>query len=162
MSGLLIIERFVIESLNKRERTLHELVKDTGLEIGIVKNILSNLKMRNIICFKDSVYSLNLQTKDRWLNQINSSQNRCEEIKELFTSLVNEYFNKEQREAELKYKKVFLTKQEEAVLGIYLDKVDSYLNEISKKKRVKNTKEQKIFVWGSANYGKMMDSYIYS
>ena len=45
--GLLLIERFIIESLSKKDMNIQELAIQTKLDHGLLLNILPNLMMRN-------------------------------------------------------------------------------------------------------------------
>ena len=60
MNGLLIIERIVLESLEKREKVLSDLVLDTKLDHNLVKNIVYHLINRGIVKIESGgIYSLN-------------------------------------------------------------------------------------------------------
>ena len=90
--GLLIIERIIVESLSKKERNLQEIIIDTNLEHSLLLNILPNLIMKNIVRYNRGIYSLDKENCFQWLNEVNKDDHVKEEAKELFISLVNQYF----------------------------------------------------------------------
>lgn len=123
--GLLMIERIVIESLAKKEKNIQEIEIDTNLAHGLLLNILPNLLMRNMVKYKNGTYSLDKEQCFVWLNEVNKKENIKEEAKEIFTSLVNQYFKKRfssatQAGAQLKIQKMWLTRDEEIILKSHM------------------------------------------
>ena len=93
--GLLIIERIIIESLSKKERNMQEIVHDTNLDQALLLNVLPNLLMKNMVRYTRGTYSIEKENCFQWLKEINETDNIKEEAKELFISLVNQYFKKD-------------------------------------------------------------------
>jgi hypothetical protein len=167
--GLLIIERIVIESLSKKERNLEELMLDTGLEHSLLLNILPNLLMRNMLAYKRGVYSIEKEKCFQWLSEVNSKDNVKEEAKELFISLVNQYFKKEKAvakdfEPQLKIQKMWLTPDEDKILRSHMAMLDQFFVGVksSRQKRAvrEKTCDQRVVFWGVSQYSDLVEGVL--
>ncbi|MBC7539298.1 MAG: hypothetical protein H7281_10785 [Bacteriovorax sp.] len=167
--GLLIIERIIVESLSKKERNLQEIILDTNLDHSLLLNILPNLLMKNMIRYTRGTYSIEKENCFQWLNEINKTDNIKEEAKELFISLVNQYFKKDciklrAMEPQLKIQKVWLTRDEELVLRSHMASLDGFFNGVKASRRVKpereKTCEQRVVIWGLSQYSDLVDGVL--
>ena len=160
---LLVIERIVLESLELRERNIDDLVEQTGLVKPLLKSILFHLIERGIILYKDSCYQLNLTTKKEWLPIVKNEYGIKTEIKELFSSLVNQSF-KDLSKSSLKMKKIWLGPSEHHALQQKLKDIDYFLENIQEKRKTKPVKEktceQKVIFYGSCEYEKLLQDMI--
>jgi hypothetical protein len=161
--SLLIIDRLILESLQKRERTLNELEGDTGLNIGLLMNLLNHLIMKNIVLYKKGVYSLNLENKSSWIPLLKNKDNLKDEVKEIFSSMVNLHFREDKGE-QIKLKKIWLTRDEKKMVESKFNEIESFFNQIleSRKKlpRKENTCEKEIFVWGVTPYSEVVNNLL--
>jgi hypothetical protein len=167
--GLLILERIIIESISKKEKNIQELVIDTNLEQAILLNILPNLLMKNILKYNRGSYSIEKETSMQWLKGINRDDNVKEEAKELFTSLVNQYFKQEKASATakastLKIQKVWLTQDEEKVLNMHMLSLENFFQSVKSSRKVnpvrEKTHEQKVVIWGASQYSNLVHSVL--
>lgn len=167
--GLLMIERIVLESLSKKEKNIQEIEIDTNLSHGLLLNILPNLLMRNMIRYQRGTYSIDKDSCFSWLSEVNKKENIKEEAKELFTSLVNQYFRKDLVEQksngpQLKIQKVWLTRDEEILLRSHMAALDGFFQSI-KEARLHNpqrekTCEQRVVIWGLSQYSDLVDGVL--
>jgi len=139
--GLLILERIVVESISKKDKNIQELSVDTNLEHAILLNILPNLLMRNIISYTRGSYSIDKEASLKWRVGINNDDNLKDEAKELFTSMVNQYFKKDfeipkKKTTLLKIQKVWLTKDEEIVFNSHLINLENFFQNIRKSRKL--------------------------
>lgn len=164
--GLLVIERIVLESISKSSKNIYEIENDTGLDNKILSNILSIFIMKNILNYRHGIYFLNMNTKDKWINEINSTENIQEEIKDIFISLVNRYYHEKNEDVGLKVKKVWLSSFDEKLLNAHLKNLDKFVRNIEKERRNKQIKtakklcEKKIIVWGHSTYSGIVDTIL--
>jgi hypothetical protein len=166
--GLMLIERIVIESIAKKEKNIYELSIDTNLNQPLLLNILPELLMKNLIKYHRGIYSIDLEQSLMWKNTINKKVNLKEEVKELFASIVNDYFNESissnEKNSELKIQKVWLDKNEELILKNHLNTLDNFLKTIKQNREKKSIKEktfeQKILIWGVSNYSQLIDGIL--
>lgn len=163
--GLLLIERFIIESLSKKDMNIQELAIQTRLEHGLLLNILPNLMMRHIVNYKHGTYSLNRLEGQKWISQINKKEFLKEEVKDVFQSLVNNYFKEEvAKNSDLKVQKIWLTKDEELTLNSHLKGLESFFKNVkdSRLKKAENERlfEQKVVVWGHMSYGDIVNEVL--
>lgn len=160
-SGLLLIERIVIESLSKKEMNLNELEKETNLNRALLLNLLPNLLMKGYIVYSRGVYNISKENCFKWLSTINAPVNLKEEAREIFNSLVNQYFTQEvQKTSELKIQKMWLTVDEEKVLNSHLINLESFFKSVKQSRKTKpvaeKTCEQRVVVWATTNYSELI------
>ena len=167
--GLLIIERIIIESLSKKERNLQEIIFDTNLEHSLLLNILPNLLMKNMIRYTRGIYSIEKENCFKWLNEINKKDNIKEEAKELFVSLVNQYFKEDIEKKpiiapHLKIQKVWLTKNEELILNSHMAGLDGFFNGVKASRKMRpereKTYEQRVVIWGHSQYSDLVEGVL--
>lgn len=167
--GLLIIERIIVESLSKKERNIQEIMHDTNLDHALLLNVLPNLLMKNMIRYTRGTYSIDKENCFQWLNEVNKSDNVKEEAKELFISLVNQYFQKDlaQKAAltpQLKIQKVWLTPDEELVLRSHMATLEGFFSGVKASRKVKpqreKTCEQRVVIWGLSQYSDLVEGVL--
>jgi hypothetical protein len=167
--GLLMIERIVIESLSKKEKNIQEIEIDTNLGHALLLNILPNLLMRNMVRYKSGVYSIDKEHCFEWLRDVNKKENVKEEAKEIFTSLVNQYFQKDptstpQTGPQLKIQKMWLTRDEELILKSHMATLEGFFNGVKEARRYRAQKEktceQRVVIWGFSNYSDLVEGVL--
>lgn len=167
--GLLIIERIIIESLSKKERNLQEIIQDTSLDHSLLLNVLPNLLMKNMILYRRGIYSIDKENCFQWLSEINKGDNVKEEAKELFISLVNQYFKKDyakktSTETQLKIQKIWLTAEEERVLRSHMAGLEIFFSGIKATRKThpekEKTCEQRVVIWGLSQYSDLLEGVL--
>lgn len=167
--GLLIIERIIVESLSKKERNLQEIIMDTGLEHSLLLSVLPNLIMKNMVRYTRGIYSLEKENCFQWLSEVNQVDHVKEEAKELFVSLVNQYFSKSNErksypEPQLKIQKVWLTKDEEVILRSHLAGLENFFSMVRASRKVKPEREktcdQRVVIWGMSQYSDLVEGVL--
>ncbi len=171
--GLLIIERIIVESLSKKERNLQEIMLDTNLEHSLLLNVLPNLIMKNMVRYTRGIYSIDKENCFQWLSEINKDDHVKEEAKELFVSLVNQYFAKDKAkncdkkiavEPQLKIQKVWLTREEEVILRSHMNGLESFFSGVKASRKVRpereKTCEQRVVIWGLSQYSDLVDGVL--
>ena len=163
MNSLLIVERIVIESLSRVPKNIFQVSEDTGLAHQLLANILPNLVSSNIVKYSNGVYNLNWKNKDSWINAINNNDNLKEEIKDMFTSIVNDFFDKsEKKKSELKLKKIWMNPDEEKIFNAHIYNLQEFVTNIEKDNRKSNKKlnDKRIIFWGHTNYVDLIEKEI--
>lgn len=154
---LLLTERIVIESISKGPLSLDKIADDTGVEIEVINSIVPELLMKNILVYKQGLYSLNMENKESWIFEINKFSNKKKEIKDILNASINLLETKES----LKLQKVFLTPFEEKLLKIELKKVEKFIENIRceqvKIKNKRKTKDMKVIYWGCSDYSDLVE-----
>lgn len=159
--NLTVIERFVLETLAKGARKFGQLNEETQIDYGLLNNILSELMMENMVAYSQGRYFLNPETQATWLPLINSAEALGEEVKELLSTLVSDYFEQRNTVA-LKVQKIAMTQSEEKIFQSYLINLEKFVEDI-KKERLRNPfqaklQEQKVIVWGHAGYSTLVQN----
>lgn len=156
-----VVERYILETLGKGAKRFGQIHEETNVDYGLLNNILSELMMENMVSFTQGRYFLNPETQNQWLPLINSSQAVGEEVRELFSTLVNDYFEK-QSDVALKVQKISMTAKEEKIFQSYLINLEKFIEDV-KMERAKNPfesklQEQKVIVWGHAGYSQLVQN----
>jgi len=168
LEGLLVVERMVLESLSRKGKNIYEMALDTGLDESLLKNIVPFFLMQNIVLYDKGIYSLNAIQNEKWIENINKREHLKEEVKELFTSLVNQYFSEtkreEESEVELKVQKIWLTSSEEKIINSYLKNIENYIKNIEDERTRKPVQERlcekKVYIWGQSAYSHLVNGAI--
>ena len=123
--------------------------------------------MKNMIRYNRGSYCLDKEKSFQWLSEVNKDDHVKEEVKELFTSLVNQYFAKEKEmkklesRPQLKIKKVWLTKEEEVILRSHMAVLESFFAGIKESRKMKaqreKTYEQRVVIWGLSQYSDLIE-----
>jgi len=168
MNGLIIIERIVLESIARKEKNIEQILDDTFLPFVIVQNALTFLMIKNIITYKKGIYFVNEDNKSLWLKKINSRENIKEEIKELCTGIVNQYFDqgvkKDDDVVDLNLRKIWLTPGEEKIFNSYLINLNTFIKNIEEDRLLhpvdEKTGEKKVVFWGCSKYSSLANNIL--
>ncbi len=161
--SILIVERIVIEALEKRGLFLKELEEQTGLKEALLKAVCRKLLDQEILTYDKGFYELNWQQREKWLPLLTCREGTKAEIKELFSSLVNVRFERHPG-ATLRMKKIWLEPEEQEVLNIKLREIDLFLENIQKKRTTRPVKEvtkgKQVLFYGHSPYESLVDSLL--
>ncbi len=150
----MMIERVILESLSKSNKSLELLYEDTGIETPLLKLLLQEMMFKGWIQYHRGEFALESSANKDWISIINSKESIQLEVKELMDSLVSMYFKGNL--GLLKVQKISLTEDEEMILNSHLKSLENFfvsLRENKSKKSLGSTiKKQKIVVWGSGIY----------
>ena len=159
--GLLLVERMILESLERNEKSIAEISLDTGLRTNLVCNLVSHLVMDNIINLKRGKYFLNYDEKDNWIGLINNKAHIQSEVKELFISLINSHFElSEKKQYGLKIKKIWLNKFDEKILEAHFNNLNEFIVNLEKypqRRKQEKLKEKRVIFWGQSFYGDLAE-----
>ncbi len=162
-----MVERMVLESLAGTEKTKLDIVHDTHLDPGVVENILSSFLEREYVIFANNLYALNKKYVETWQAQLIQTEERREEVRELLSSLANEYFHSlgfansftRISPVTLKIRKVWADESEALMLMAMLQKLEQFVKELEgkNKKTFKDRPiaQKQVIVWGQAGYGSL-------
>lgn len=160
---VLIVERIVIEALERRALLLKELHEQTGLKESLLKAICRSLIDQGVLSYKSGYYELDWKNKAHWLPRLQCREGSKAEIKELFSSLVNNIFEKSPG-ASLKMKKIWLEPEEQEVLSLKLKEIDLFIENINQKRGTKPVKEvtkgKQVLFYGHSPYEELVDSLL--
>lgn len=159
--GLLLVERMILESLEKGEKNIADLVQDTGLKTNLICNIIAHLVMDNIIHLRKGKYYLNLAEKEKWLPLVNNKSLIQQEVKELFISLINAHFElSEKKQYGLKVKKIWLNSMDEKILEAHFNNLNEFIENLEKypaRRKSEKLKEKRVIFWGQSFYGDLAE-----
>ena len=164
--GLLIVERIVLEALNMKRLSPTDLASDTGLDQKLVENILSNFLDHNVVLYEQGFYKINELTKQKWLSHFNAQGHIKDEARELFVSLVNQYYKELNLTGKSNYllnlRKISFSPQELLIFNSYLEKIEQFITTVEKKERINpdnenKTGEKKVVIWGHGDYSSLVN-----
>jgi len=151
MEAFIIWERIVLESLAKAPKTEKELENDTSVKKNILTKIIQGLMQKDIIVQKENKYFLGNNTANYQV---------AEEIKDIFSTLVNNYYAGKKRSV-LKLKKCYFTPEELKIFQAYLYSIEALIENVQKERAIRPVKnkicEQKVILWAYAQYASLLD-----
>ncbi len=164
-NGLLLIERMIVESLLKKDRNVYELAIDTGLNEALLLNVIPNLLMKNILHYGRGIYKINRKDSEVWLAELGKIESVKEEVRELFTSLLNQFFaedlKKMNSDTSLKVQKMWLNDKEQVILNSHLKNLDLFFAGVKDKRKghylPAKTHEEKVVIWGMSSYSELLE-----
>lgn len=164
-SGVLVIERLVMESLEKKQKNILELVDDTGLKKKWIVPVLYGLKGRGILKEANEVFEIDYESKVRWLPVVNKREFLKSEVSEIFRSIINQKFSGESgTEGLLNLKKIWLTNEEEKVFKALFSNLEQFVDNVQGQRRLKPQKErigeQKVILWAYSSYQNLIENLI--
>lgn len=162
-SGLLIVERVVLESLEKREQTLNELKEQTGFSCSLLKGVLQLLLSKRIIKKDKHFYLLNWNEKKSWLPIVQGRQGVHSELRELLNIMVEQ----EKSESNIfRFKKVWLEPKEKEELERKWKEIEHFMNTIKENRKRKPVRERtigkQVIFFGVSPYESLVDGVIKS
>ncbi len=160
---ILVIERIVIEALNKKTLSFEKLSEQVGLSNSLLQAVLGQLIQRGIITYNRFEYALNWETKDMWLPIVTDKEGAKAEIKELFSSLVNHIYDSG-GEGKLKVQKIYLNQREKDELDRRLADIDSFIQGIRNQRAAypvkENISQQQVVFYGTSQYRTLVDEIL--
>jgi hypothetical protein len=162
-STLLVVERVVLESLEKRELLVEELKSQTGFSSSLLSGVLHLLINRGIVKKNNELYGINWERKGDWLNIVQNKDGVKAELRELFSVMVNQ---ERSRENILKVQKVWLEPSEKQELERKWKEIESYLANLKEKRKRKPIAEKtigkQVLVFGVSPYESLVDGILKS
>lgn len=156
--GALLVERMILESLVKKNKNLHLLSEDTGIEENLLKILLQEMIFKGWLQFRAGEYLLCETGEVNWIKEINREDNLEGEVKELMDSMVSLHFKHQSQDphAHFKIQKLELTEDEEKLLNSHLKGLEIFFKNVRHSRMKKplkgQTKKQKVVVWGTGLY----------
>lgn len=161
MKGLLLVERYVLENVGLNGATINEISDRTKLNSSVVQNVLYHLKSINIINYRKGIYSINLNQKDNWTSIISTEKNKKLEIMDLFSQLVNFYYQSEKKDAELKLEKAYMDEFEYKIFQSHLGQIKEFFRGLKGPKSIKKTEREKqeyVFLYANSSLPKLVNA----
>lgn len=146
--NLTILERMVLECLQKSEKSIGDIQNKTSIEINILSEVIKSLLSKNLINFKDAFYSLNRSLNQAILAELNDSTALLCEVNEIINSCVRSKLDGQSKES-FKLRKVNMSEREEKIYTGLLYNLEAFLNSLTKSDEIK---DQKVIFWGEGNY----------
>jgi len=160
---LLIIERIVIEALNKKALNFEKIQEQTSLSESLLQAVLGQLIQKGVLLYSRFEYELNWNQKDQWLPLVTDKAGAKAEIKELFASLVNGIYEN-QSAGKLKVQKIYLNQREKDELDRKLSDIDSFIQGVRNQRKVypvkENISKQQVIFYGNSEYRNLVDDIL--
>lgn len=153
--GLLIVERMILEVLIIDPATYRGICDETGLDTSLVGALLSEFVSRGDVQFKNGHYHLNQESEVIKSMTSKSKEFLSTEIKELFVTFFNAFFEEEKKGMQFKLQKISISPAEELMLNTHFQKLDCFITDLKKVRRRNKLKDQRFIFWGSSGYGEL-------
>lgn len=156
MYNFTILERMVLESINKAAKSLDDIQEDTGLAGELCLNVVFSLSAKNLIVSKAGKYAFNANLCEGIIAELKDSQNRAVELNMLIRECVKDTIMGDGQS--FSFKKVYMNEKEKKLLKAMLYNLESFLEGLKENKG--KTKDETFVFWGNENYGKAILDYI--
>jgi hypothetical protein len=138
------IERYILESVKKGNKTIFDIHLDTDLSPEHIQNLLDSLIEKRVCvidnhCFEINYYEMSVAKTSQKIIEFSLIIKNC--IKNSFQL---------HKEKEFQMKKVFLNSDDEKVYQTMMYNLESFLNQASSKRG--KTAKEKIIFWGEKTY----------
>lgn len=151
------IERYVLESIQKKNQSIFQIREDTQLDLKILKSVLLNLAKEKIITISNDLYFLNLDMDLAIKETLKNKESIIIELSQIIKNNIKDSVL-EQKDHCFKYKKVYLNNDEEKILNTLLYNVESFIHSLKKNKG--QTSKEKIIFWGANTYHETVNSFL--
>ena len=155
MLSINLIERILIESVYKEEKSFDSIITDTHLPHAVIENCIITLLAKNILIKKLDKYYLNENLSKEATQAITSESEKLKAKKLILSEIISHSHGDN-----INFFKVAMSEREEKILNGLIYNVEEFLKSLSTNKSTKTTNEQIIF-WGESKYGKVIN-HLYS
>lgn len=164
MKGLLLVERFVLETLSLGSMDFEQIHWHTKLEKPMLQSILQHLSKMNLIELNFPEYKLT-ENCGMILKEISqNSESIQSELKEILNSWPKSGPDTNLSDIcrPMQLKKVWVSSYDAHIIKAHLYNVEQYINSLWADQK-KNPIDQpihlkKLFLWGQCNYSDLVDS----
>lgn len=147
MNTLTCVERLIIESLGRSQKTVAELHHDTTLSHRILMNILNALTLRGVIQQNTGKYSISRHMNGETLGVLKSTVGQRTEALELIESMLSQ-------ESIVRLKKVYISEKDKPILNALLNNLHNFFQTLPEAPKDVSLSEFSLFIWGEDQYGK--------
>lgn len=152
-NNLMMIERMILESLEREAQNLGELKEDTGLDYGLLNCLLGVLLQKDLIVYNRGKYSLSLRSRN---GDFTDKVGVREEVREILHSLLQRHFSSEQSPC-LKVRKVWMNEKDFTLFQAQLVNLERFIDSLKyNDKQNHKLQHQRVVVWGMSEYGDLM------
>ena len=151
-----ILERVVIESIFKGNKTVKKIVEDTSLNSKLIEHITTSLCEAKLLEEREGEVKIPSQKRDYIIQNMQNKKNQMIEMNTLIKSCMRK--SVQGLEKPFHFKKVFMDDKEQVILQGLLNNVDNFLKSVESNRG--KTKNETIIFWGSENYASSLYSYM--
>lgn len=156
-SSLTPIERLVLESATRGNKTLNSLSFDSGISKDLLTYILNELALKELILIKNDQYLLNTNLDEKMLSILKDKKNCFYEINEILKSHLKSSLSKSD-EKNFSFKKFALNESQKKLLHAMFYNIESFLKECHQDNKEMQTKDYTLIYWGQTTYGKEINN----
>lgn len=157
--GISIVERMVLESLQRDGKTIDRLAEDIGLPQTVAFNSLSHLMSKNLVITFNSIYFIN--KKLNWSESINKASNLKNEQREILEGIVENCSTlRESDTSDLKIQKFWMNQNDINIFKSMLYNIEQFLKNLTVDSSEDSTKRQQIIFWGHSSYSHLANSLL--
>lgn len=152
MRNLTIVDRMVLESINKSDKNITAIQIDTSLPIKIINSVIENLLAQGFINLSKNHFIINPNMTDDLKKFLKDETEVISQIKSLICECVH------QSMPDISFYKIAIKPDDMKILNTLFYNVESFIKGLKKTKGI--TKDETFVFWGKENYAKAIHSYI--
>lgn len=150
-----LIERAIIESIVRSEKSILELTLDLDIDSSIVTNGVKQLCSIDILERKGDLYYISRKSKE-FFQEYNKSTGVFEELKELSEYLIEAALRDKNEKKGLQLKKVYMNEEEFRIFKALSLNLENFLKGLRPKDN-HSTRQQYIFLQAHQQYGELFN-----
>jgi flagellar biosynthesis component FlhA len=151
------LERYILESINKKNKSILEIQNDTQLDLNLINSVLSNLLKEKLIVKLNDIYCLHENLTSNKISELKDKNTAIIELTEIVKINIKQSI-KNKSSSCFNYKKVFLDLDEVKVLKTLMYSIESFLE--SRTKKNGPTSQEQIIFWGNNSYLNTVTDFI--
>lgn len=156
MKGLTVVERIIIESLEKRTLSYQEVQNQTGLQDNICFNVLQALILKGLVITDGRNYTMSKHLTEELLEVVNNQEKKKGETLE-YIEAMTEY----RGQHNFHFKKVALDSRDEKIFKAMLLNLESFLADAHRKSEKEVLlKDQKVVMWAMGDLEQLVNQIL--
>ncbi len=155
-NSLTIIDRLIIETIQKKTFTLEELQINTKLQRSILESSLFELITKELVINTHQGYTLAENIENDLALNFNTIDSLHNELTDITQTCIRNRLENDQKTFQLK--KVYMNSSEEKIFRGLLYNLNSFLDSLDSKN--KKTSSKKIIFWGEDSYENICNSIL--
>lgn len=156
MYNFTILERMILESIRKSEKTIEQIQEDTAMESHICANVVQSLLAKSLVSTKSNKFTLNKNLNAQIIEELQNKKNQTVEMNALVRECIQGSLLR--GESTFQFMKVYMSEEEKKILNAMLYNIETFIDGLKKNKG--KTKDETFIFWGGDTYAKAVTHYL--
>lgn len=145
------LERIILESIQRKNKTNLEIANDTNINAGILQNIIHSVLIKGLIKFDGNSFEINNNLPKEVIESLKNKENLILECNEVIRASIKLSIKDEENKG-FRLKKSSLNESQQKLLQAMLFNIESFLEDCDQENKNMKTKDKTVIFWGSNSY----------